>query len=986
MDSKKFDARYYANDFEKLSLEIVEIIYFSGTYKHNIIEKEHTQATRDNGVDGYIKFNVNDTIITYTVEAKLRTTKTLGLKDFASSILYSLINFSTKHFVVTNIVYSDEAVRVINSLNSQKNSNIDLIDGRKLQSIINQQLNLIYNYPGELINFIRNWDYSGILPIDSKLPQSHLPETFIITPHLKCQIENFFYDCEIENRLFIIEGSTGTGKTAFIKYTTPKLAAMYSAEVFYLDMELITAPPVFCLEIVRIFLGVDLLHLLEFLSETDKKEILETYLTNSNNLDEISLALQILFKGEISGESNVYFMHKLIEKIILNWKNQRQIILVFINLDKASRNIIFFLLHTLKVLTQYGIFIFIEFLIPHYQKQIPQNSLSEWFDIRELFTNFKYGAHIAQTILMNNYTTAEQNYILLNTLKTKISDQYCSVVRQYLGNNPEMFYLGIKKIIQHKLYSIPLIKNYKKYFVNKEAFYINTYREYTLNKENIDALKYALSVSSLLEGLVPEFILKNYSEEFDLKTFLICTPFFILDNHTIRVSSKSIYQIPGLLSSNIVVKAGLYIIENIDNIFIRKIDKYYFSCHLDINIKERLCERKIKDCITLLKKENQFLRIENILYSIYVIMKHRTYESSEIFLILLEYLNFVSDQYNFLNEEIASLILETELLYEEMQLSSINREEKVILFLKYYKYKYKKAKMCYNFEECWYYTDMILQYENEFPEYQIFYIMAHEWKSLNFKEYGYYKKAVNEYVYAIKRYPDSKPLKISFWMNVAAYYYFSNIRRAEYILEKNINFVEASGSHYLNYLWMYHDLLMLGMYQGRFDMNKLYTLRKGAEVKNAANVLARNFNMEGYYNFYQQNFYESKECFQTAVNICIQAGKNKPYFLFLANLITVKLKLGESIDTELSAAMNWMCQHSKIIKERLNRTKSIGTEHIFAALVSYLISSLSSISLKKQVITLINDRCFVLNFNNIDDLIKKVSPYYCLSNSILILF
>ena len=176
---REIDAHRYANDFEELSLDVVNLIFQTEHDTREIILSDTTQKTRDKGVDAFIILRVGTSYYTYTVEAKLRNFTTLSLKDFASSILYCLINTSYRHFVVTNVRFSDEAVRVINRLNRNKYKKIELIDGEKLQQIINEHLIHFSKYPDELIKFIQAQTFQPIV-YSLQTNSVRINESFII--------------------------------------------------------------------------------------------------------------------------------------------------------------------------------------------------------------------------------------------------------------------------------------------------------------------------------------------------------------------------------------------------------------------------------------------------------------------------------------------------------------------------------------------------------------------------------------------------------------------------------------------------------------------------------------------------------------------------------------------------------------------------------------------------------------------------------------
>ena len=52
---------------------------------------------------------------------------------------------------------------MISHLNKYRNKKVELIDGKKLQQIINQHLERFSNYPDELIKFIQNQTFTPIV-------------------------------------------------------------------------------------------------------------------------------------------------------------------------------------------------------------------------------------------------------------------------------------------------------------------------------------------------------------------------------------------------------------------------------------------------------------------------------------------------------------------------------------------------------------------------------------------------------------------------------------------------------------------------------------------------------------------------------------------------------------------------------------------------------------------------------------------------------
>lgn len=987
-ETEKFDSHKFSRDFEKLSLEIVEIRYFNGISKVNIIEKDVTKETRDKGVDGYIKFNVNDSVQQYTIEAKLRTSNSLGLTDFASSILYSLLNLSNRHFVVTNILYSSEAIEVIHKLDAQGKGNISLIDGRQLQTIINKQLSLFEKYPIELIEFIQTRQFPAVTKTANPFVAKTIKSDFTSTAFLNKQVEDILKQYRTGTYIFFIEGEAGTGKTCFIEHLLLEFSEHWSVNIRRLDMQVVSTPLAFCLELIQAVTGIDLLYLLNLLSVDDKKYIVEEQKDLIENADEIGIALKILFgEKEYEKSSYHYYMQKFIEKILNNRTTDDILILYFYNLEKTLQTQMDLLLESLNIFTKYNVVVFIEFLLPQTQTQIKQISQENWYNFRNMFIKNKYLICSTYPMTLENYTHSEQVEILKKEIKVPLSNQYYNTVSQFLGNNPETFYLGIRRINQDKLYTTSMIGSNIGQFQNKKVLWEDALKEYySSDKKHI--LQDAIAIAYLLEDTIPDLIIADYSKKYNcpVKDILLASPFFIHQIGGIQISSELIFSIKNVISETVISKSGNYILDNINKIFYNQQERIYFTCILHILIENELNISEIKNCLKNLKENSKFIRYEKLLYLIYKKIKTMNYSKRELFQIIIFYLNFVNDQYTYYSEKSKELFCEAEYLYEELELFGLCSEIDVELLLKYNELMYKKNKASYNYEVCKIHVDRILQYEEKFPQYEQLYISAHIWQALNYKEYGYYHICFKEYINAMRKYPSSRELVISFGMNASAYYYFKCTTKAVHIMKKLIKYVEKDGVDYKNHLWLYHDYVMLNMLNHEYNLPLFYQLRKIAEIRNASNVLARSFNMEGFYYFAQKEFFKAKECLEVAVKIGIMAGKNKPFFLFLTNLITIKTYLNEDVQDEFQDALCWINTHCNIIHQRLSRSSKLETEHIFAALISCLISSerakTDDLSIRQQIV----EKCYDVDYQTVDELYKLVHPLYRYNNEIFILF
>lgn len=990
MEKEKFNAYKYANEFEELSLEIINITFFEGNNEKNILEKVHTQETRDNGVDGYIRFSIDNSIYTYTVEAKLRTCDTLGINDFASSILHSLINFSTRHFVVTNISYSKDALNVINCLNAQKKGNIDLVDGKRLQDIINKNIDNFSKYSDILMEYILSKSFEQKFQgAGSAIAEEQEQISVIFTHYLEQSQRDILRQYERGERFFIVEGCADTGKTTFIENTMFALSVKYQKNMHIFDMELLSTPRLFMTRIVEVVSGINILALLEYLSKKDTNELLLASSKEIDFLKDLGVAIRILFDPDtISKEEQTFYMNELLYKAVSrNYFNDSNI-LYFKNVEKVSSKQLSFFAKIIKIFPENRITVFLELLTPFCQKQVRYISLEEWFDKCALFKSSKYENHSPVLIKLKNYTCDEKADLINKYLNMHLSTAFLRYLTKELGDVPGNFHLGLDYVARNKLYTIPLLKNYHSKLHSSNMLFIMFFSDYCNKQKDNGLLTHAVTVAYLLEDFIPEQVISMFSAQYncDAQANILKSPFFTVECGKIKIVDRQIYNIENLITPIKIKDISKEILTVIENIYVDYYEKIYFSCLLNIYAGNELNECEIKKSIQLLEKRNAVSRIETLLYSIYNFMDNRNYDIKEKLHLLVYYIKFVNKQYLYTTEKVSYFLTQAENLYDELEYSEgyTSEEDEVGLQIDYCEAMYYRQKMSYNYKECQRFVSDILKYEVSFPQFQKQYANAHIWQALIYKEHGFYREEFREYIQTIRKYPYIFNVKKSFLMNASAHYYFKSPQKALLILNDLIETVRKNGDDYKVNMWLYHDWLMLKMYNKEYDLEFLYKMRNYAERYTASNVLTRNFNMEGYFFTVKHDYKKALECFETAVLINKTAGKNKAYFLFLTNLITIKKSMNLSIEEELQEVNSWLKLHTQIIHERLENTKKISTENLFAALTSCIIACSDVIGIGDIVKEQINENLF--DFSQITDPLSLIHSLFVLDDKIIILF
>lgn len=387
--SKKIDAYKYANDFEELSLDIINLIFESQLNPQNIVLSDTTQQTRDKGVDAYIILKVGTLYYTYTIEAKLRNPSTLSLKDFASSILYCLINSSYKHFVVSNVRFSDEAIHVISHLNRYSNKKVELVDGEKLQQIINEHLEKFSKYPDELIKFIQNQTFNSNVHSVKADPVS-IADSLIVKVNSREKYRQEIEDYIEEGyKLFLITGSFGVGKYTLInEYMSNVQPNVICQEI---DLSIVRTPKLLIWELLKFLFGIELEELFELATDkgNNDAETLSDFQVFPDSNKELLNALKILLDKHVNSyEETIYYMNLLCSNIIEQFFVGSTIVFSIINLHCATQEMINFILDFLNCLIKNGFVILLDLLYPKMQSEIKYLTLEQWYNYIRLLKKF----------------------------------------------------------------------------------------------------------------------------------------------------------------------------------------------------------------------------------------------------------------------------------------------------------------------------------------------------------------------------------------------------------------------------------------------------------------------------------------------------------------------------------------------------------------------------------------------------------------------
>lgn len=337
-----------------------------------------------------------------------------------------------------------------------------------------------------------------------------------------------------------------------------------------------------------------------------------------------------------------------------------------------------------------------------------------------------------------------------------------------------------------------------------------------------------------------------------------------------------------------------------------------------------------------------------------------------------------------MTSKIEVLLREAEYLKKELSFQFDENEDFICSNLKLALNKYYYAKNHYDYLTCEKNIKYILSYEDRIINPEMF-ALARIYMALIKKEQGLRKQFLVELVNALKKYPNDKEVKISYYANLAAMYKFKNISISIKLIEL-VQKVTYDDRKRHGDLWTKIDMLQYSAYCKTLKFCQILEIRQQVERKNSLNNLARTYNLEGYYHFSKKELLFTKECLESAIFHSLSSGQGKQYFLFSLNLLHVLIMLNENCDKQFYDTYIWFQEHREQIIHRIHANPYRNTDHMYVALISLI----SIIEKRKQFNLLtkleVKDILPEPNEATVGKLIKTIPPYYLKNGVIFILF
>lgn len=945
--AKPFDPKQHWRSFEYLSLEVLSVVLKKQHQPYEIIDQGVTKETRDHGVDGYIQFRVSGSNREYTVEAKLRAENSVSLRDIATSILYFLIGFSDCHFIVTNVIFTAEALRVIEEIRQRTGSALETIDGHELRHLLNQGLTCQKEGVPELIRLLQK---QSIPPREPPAPRRTayyrvIKEYYPVARRIRLRDQAI---CQLNagKKLFLIRGEPGTGKSQLI-WDIARQSEKYHFEICRIDMSKLYSPRVFILQSLQLILGLNLNDLLDQLDAAERQQLGEDpELLKCAQIGDYGRAVRYLLTstGDNSENRNYLlrcFLSELSERCFLQNKG----LLILEGLDDSEPTLIQYLLYVLDILAgeRSGLSVLIKLPVFRNQSETGKIPFDEWNRLADSMKRFRIGGQPPTVITLENFSEYEARDILEKSLPLpQIPLYYENAVLSRAGTNPRALFSLIFLIKSQQLFTRYDIECLPPDFGGSiQSAYISALLE---DKQTGSYFRAVLSALCELEGSLPLSLNAQLEKEHSVRPGTFAKSGVIAESPTaLEIESRQVLlAVHQALDAEALRQARSWILKNLNCAGWREPNKSSLKLLLKLRLRDCVSDTLLESTLLKLREERFRGRAEDIILEAYRARRDEWNLPSALNY-LLRYLDRLSFRDKLNVPEYQELLSDADRIAAELAASDAALPG--ILGIRLYFLHYWQSKSRYDYESCMRYTDEILKMEGahyvpeETQALKKYWVKAHIFRALNFKEQGSRLRCVRAFRKAMRLYPQSEELRISCYMNLAGLTYHTAPQTARRFLSRALAIVESrNGPGSSQWLWLYNDRILCELFAGTGDLEVIRAAREKADRQYSLSNLARTFAFEGCVHYDCGDLGLAETFFLKAIHVGLLQGGNKPGFLFLTNVIAIKLLTGKDAHLELEEAQQWLMEHFDTVKEKIVRNQMRAADHLFAAVVSWVVS------------------------------------------------
>ena len=343
-------AQDYWKDFEELSIDLLKLLFKEYHFNKHI---EKTQNSKDGGYDGIVIISDNEHNVYKAIsESKLRklSRKDLPLSDFAKTLIISVNLCADKVYIFTNLHFSNETENRIKKFSRGTNIDVKLLGIVEIVKLIPKLADdILKNYPTDFIEVLQNSvaDHPKKLSLNSEPKINFKKEFELLGTEREQQFAETIKNIDNKTGIYIICGRQGSGKSFFINNLILKLNP---TEYEYIDIAKISDVNTFFIYLLSIIWHVDILTISQF-SPEDISNITE-YINDNEEREKLKNILSKILVNNCLIDMDVelvqFFLLQYLVKIYTPMLKQKNVILIFQNLEYASSQIRNFLLKFMK--------------------------------------------------------------------------------------------------------------------------------------------------------------------------------------------------------------------------------------------------------------------------------------------------------------------------------------------------------------------------------------------------------------------------------------------------------------------------------------------------------------------------------------------------------------------------------------------------------------------------------------------------------------
>lgn len=424
---------------------------------------ELTRERKDGGYDGKIVINIsedNDIVHTVMMEAKFRTSiKSLPLQDCSKSLIIAFNRAVQTLFIVTNVLFSQQALEEIEKFEKKINLRVNKVDGYKLKQFV-QKINLKPNetFSENFLNYINKYspekteltiELSNSKKVISAYGKQARP--IINSLHKIYKNENFnnllkrtVKQADKGHPMFIIQGVAGVGKTIFLKQLQQALFKKKKT-VHMIDLQLCGSPRILLMKILEALWGSELSSIFTSDDPEHIRRELEELIgcLSDGALDEKILRAVVqaicMDQSALQGHTDMYFYYlsEFIYKLVVPYDQQNIFLFAFYNLNKAEIDTFDFL-YTLLCKIHSVVTVIVELRTPFFLETDAKSILSS----KNYYNKF---INITSDLCFVDIVPLEKTDVLQFTkdIRIDLSAQQTELVVARLGTVPLFLMLGL---------------------------------------------------------------------------------------------------------------------------------------------------------------------------------------------------------------------------------------------------------------------------------------------------------------------------------------------------------------------------------------------------------------------------------------------------------------------------------------------------------------------------------------------------------------